>query len=333
MYDVGDDDQSQITDDTHYNLQRQHAVKLIERAWCSFRDKRMFRVLKRSICSAENSVTNEVLKKLSPNEAAVLNDPTIQAKVRFRFGGEEFPPVVMFKVFMRVGSSSTKYMSGKKMIRADSEAAQDALKLMGNRRYYDQLIMDAAQQSRFNITDVMDVSTLRDYMMLQSHEDEMPSYMGGRHNHWRELTLETLSRKDILYDIIDYINTGRRSEKLRGHYPTLPLNVVPISQPAQYECLKRLSKLKASAGPRSGRQSEQAKRRAAKMRRMYQHEEEYTSNSGVNTTYFTKDQSGPSYYPELNITDTEGDQEWENEASQLYEWSQELSVNDVDYVF
>ena len=23
----------------------------------------------------------------------------------------------------------------------------------------------------------------------------MPSYMGGRHNHWRELTLETLSRK------------------------------------------------------------------------------------------------------------------------------------------
>ena len=38
-----------------------------------------------------------------------------------RFGGEEFPPVVMFKVFIRVGSSSTKYMSGKNMIRAESE--------------------------------------------------------------------------------------------------------------------------------------------------------------------------------------------------------------------
>ena len=37
---------------------------------------------------------------------------------------------------------------------------------MGNRRYYDQLIMDAAQQSKFNITDVMDVSTIRDYMMV-----------------------------------------------------------------------------------------------------------------------------------------------------------------------
>lgn len=332
MYDIGDDNQSQITDETHYNLRRQHAVKLIERQWCSFRDKRMFRVLKRSICSAENSVTNEVLKKLSPNEAVMLNDPTIQAKVRFRFGGEEFPPVVMFKVFIRVGSSSTKYMSGKNMIRAESEAAQDALKLMGNRRYYDQLIMDAAQQSKFNITDVMDVSTLRDYMMLQSHEDEMPSYMGGRHNHWRELTLETLSRKDVLYDIIDYINTGRRSDKLRGNYPTLPLNVVPISQPLQYECLKRLSKIKAP-GRQSGRHTEQAKRRAAKMRRMYQ-QEEYSSGAEGNTTYFTKDQSGPSYYPELNITDTvTEDQDWENEASQLYEWSQELSVNDVDYVF
>ena len=329
--DDDDDYNSQITDDTQYNIQRQHAIRAIERAWCSFRDRRMFKVLKRSICSAENSVTNEVLKKLNPNEASVLNDPTISAKVRFRFGGEEFPPIVMFKVFVRVGSSTSKYISGKKMIRADSEAAQDALKLMGNRKYYDQLIKDASQKSA--ITDDFDVATLRDYMMLQAHEDEMPSYLGGRHNQWRELTLENLSRKDVLYDVVDYINNGKRSDRLRDIYPSLPVRVMPFSQPAQHDCLKRLLeyKRKKASGSQSARQSQQARRRVARMRKMYAGQEDFSTGNG-NTTFYTKEESGPSYFPELNVTMSD-DEDWENEASQLYQWSQELSFNEneLDY--
>jgi len=322
--DDDDDYNSQISDDTQYNIQRQHAVRMIERVWCSFRDKRMFKVLKRSICSAENSVTHEVLKKLNPNEASVLNDPTMSAKVRFRFGGEEFPPIVMFKVFVRVGNSTSTYISGKKMIRADSEAARDALKLMGNRKYYDQLITDAAQRS--SITDEMDVATLRDYMMLQAHEDEMPSYL------WRELTLENLGRKDVLYDVVDYINSGKRSDRLREIYPSLPMRILPTSQPAQHECLKRLLqyKKKRKDGSSSARQSQRARQRVARMRRMYGQEELSGTGNG-NTTYYTKEESGPSYFPELNVTMSEEDQEWDNEASQLYQWSQELSFNDLDY--
>ena len=295
----------------------------------------MFKVLKRSICSAENSVTTEVLRKLNPSEAEVLSDPTVAAKVRFRFGGAEFPPVVMFKVFVRVGSSTSKYMSGKKMIRANTEAARDSLKLMGNRRYYDQLITDASQKC--HITDMLDVATLRDYMMLQSHEDEMPSYLGGRHNRWRELTLENLSRKDVLYDVVDYLRNGKRSDRLREIYPTLPSRVImPHSQPAQHECLKRLLdyKNKRASGSQSARQSQTARRRVAKMRKMYGQEEVSTTGGNGNTTYYTKDDSGPSYFPELNVTESEED--WENEASQLYQWSQELSFNDqeaFDYAY
>ena len=331
--DEDEDYNSQITDDTHYNMQRQQAARLIERMWCSFRDKRMFKVLKRSICSAENSVSMEVLRKLNPSEAEVLSDPTVAAKVRFRFGGQEFPPVVMFKVFVRVGSSCSKYISGKKMIRANSDAARDSLKLMGNRKYYDQMITDASQKC--HITDMLDVATLRDYMMLQSHEDEMPSYLGGRHNQWRELTLENLPRKDVLYDVVDYLKSGKRSDRLRQMYPTLPSRIImPHSQPAQHDCLKRLLeyKSKRASGSQSARQSQQARRRVAKMRKMYGQEELSTGNG--NTTYYTKEDSGPSYFPELNVTESE-EEEWENEASQLYQWSQELSFNDheLDYAF
>eukprot|EP00116_Pleurobrachia_bachei_P006347 sb/3466609/ len=329
--DEDEDYKSQLSDDTQINLRRQQAIRMIERAWCSFRDRRMFKVLKRSICSAENSVTNEVLKKLNPKEAEVLNDPTMSAKVRFRFGGEEFPPIVMFKVFVRVGSSSSKYISGKKMIKADSDAARDALKLMGNRRYYDQLISDAAQCSA--ITDEMDVATLRDFMILQSHEDELPSYLGGRHNQWRELTLENLTRRDVMYDVVDYIKSGKRSDRLRSEFPTLPIRSLPShSQPAQYDCLRRLLayKKKATSGSDSARRSQQAKRRVARMRRLYGHED--FSNNG-NTTYYTgKEESGPSYFPELNVTVSD-EEDWENEASQLYQWSQELSFNEQDPEF
>ena len=54
-----------------------------------------------------------------------------------RFGGLEFPPTVMFKVFLTSGSSSVVYMSGKKMILPASEAAVDACERMG--RYVQRL--------------------------------------------------------------------------------------------------------------------------------------------------------------------------------------------------
>lgn len=66
----------------------------------------------------EQSWTYDILRKISPKEAELLNDPSINAKVRFRFAGIEFPPIILFKIYLV--SNGTKYISGKKIIRPAS---------------------------------------------------------------------------------------------------------------------------------------------------------------------------------------------------------------------
>lgn len=68
-------------------------------------------------------MANEVLAQLCPLEAKLLKDPTLKAVLRFRFGGTEFPPLVLFKVFLTRDGSTIIYMSGKKLIRPASEVA------------------------------------------------------------------------------------------------------------------------------------------------------------------------------------------------------------------
>jgi hypothetical protein len=41
--------------------------------------------------------------------------------VHYRFGGTEYPPMILFKVFVKCGGNGVKYYSGKKMIRAASK--------------------------------------------------------------------------------------------------------------------------------------------------------------------------------------------------------------------
>ena len=80
-------------------------------------------------------MTHEILRKLSPKEAELLQDPALNAIVRFRYiyytdhmiylfilnrlGGSQFPPIVMFKIF--ISSQTVRYISGKNMIRPTSE--------------------------------------------------------------------------------------------------------------------------------------------------------------------------------------------------------------------
>ena len=47
-----------------------------------------------------------------------------------------------------------------------SQAASDSLKLMGNRKFYDQLIADLCQREKDGITDEIDITTMKDYMKV-----------------------------------------------------------------------------------------------------------------------------------------------------------------------
>ena len=75
-----------------------------------------------------------------------------------RFGGTEFPPRIYYKVYVRRESlGGVKYLSGKTMIQpassvracilrggrsGNTQAAADALRLMGKRRFLEQMIGD-----------------------------------------------------------------------------------------------------------------------------------------------------------------------------------------------
>jgi hypothetical protein len=49
--------------------------------------------------------------------------------VYFRFGGTEYPPMILFKVFIKCGENGVKYYSGKKMIRAASKVVFESLNI------------------------------------------------------------------------------------------------------------------------------------------------------------------------------------------------------------
>ncbi|XP_041483306.1 putative uncharacterized protein CXorf58 [Lytechinus variegatus] len=330
------------------------AARSIERCWCSYRDKQMFKLLKHAVCAAEHSMTYEILRKVAPNEAHLLKDKSMKARVRFRFAGSEFPPVILFKIFTHTEGRGLKYFSGKKIIKPASDASVDACREMGHRKFYDQMIADTCQHERDKITDEIDVTTVKDYMQYISNLDEMPAYMGGRENLWRKLDLNVLPRTTILYDIIDYLNRGSISDRLRPEIPLLTTR--PLTQEEQLKHIKLISKLRTpllspipsgsvapSRGPSPGvtsRRSRQARQRASKMRKMYMSPTEDPDMVPQNTARTERlpgpdnDQSSPTPR-HLDHHGNYGDafdgevEEWEDEADKLYTWTQNLSVDDI----
>nr|XP_039271404.1 putative uncharacterized protein CXorf58 isoform X1 [Styela clava] len=267
---------------TDQELKKILAVSLIEKVYLTYRDRQMFTLLKHAICAAEQSWTHDFLRKISPLEAALLRDPSVKARVRLRFAGTEFPPIIVFKIFL-VGDG-TKYISGRKIIQPASSAASDACHLMGHRKFYDQMIVDACQYEKYKIIDEIDVTTMQDYMQYLSNMDETPSYLGGKENYWRQLTLEALPRQSIMYDIVEYLQTKSPSDRLRSELPTMMSR--PVTQEVQLQHIRAISRLQTpldllsaqhhvitarSVTPSSQtqRRSVQARRRVSRMRKLY----------------------------------------------------------------
>ena len=46
------------------------------------------------------------------------------------------------------------------------QAANDACRMMGNRKFYDQLLLDTCQHQQMKVTDPVDVTTVKDYMKV-----------------------------------------------------------------------------------------------------------------------------------------------------------------------
>lgn len=333
-------------------LVNQTAALMIEKAWIGFRDRQMFRLLKHSLCAAENSLSYEILRKVSPKEADFLADKSQQVRVRFRFGGEEFPPMIFFKIFIHSQAQKVKYMSGRKMIRPASEAAEDSLRQMGNRIFYDQILQDTIRQQQQAVCDEVDITTLKDYMQYISSLDESPAYQGGKENYWRKLTLDVLPRHTIFFDVVDFAYNNRVTPRLKQEIPLLLSR--PVTQEVQVRHIKAISKMRtpiypfgplptpskskmsmggASRSQLSSRRSKQAKLRALKMRQLYS-----KGDTGVpegdnvlddeDDVHGYKENDRDRAFVEDGEDIDEEDEEWDREGSKLYEWTQELSFND-----
>ncbi|KAJ8276389.1 hypothetical protein COCON_G00081410 [Conger conger] len=91
---------------------RQSAARRIQACWRSHQDRWLFNLLLSTVRATEHTIAPAVLCQLSPREALLLRDPSMHYKVRLRFAGSQFPPVVVFKIIDLKGG---KYLSGKKL--------------------------------------------------------------------------------------------------------------------------------------------------------------------------------------------------------------------------
>ncbi|XP_015270921.1 PREDICTED: putative uncharacterized protein CXorf58 homolog [Gekko japonicus] len=320
-------------------IQEEKAAKTIQRAWWIHVKTRLFKLLKHTICAAEHCISQDILKRVSPLEAELLKDPSILCKVRFRFAGSNFPPFIVFKIFCISGGQGSKYISGKTIITPRSEAAVDACRLMGYRKYYKQMLQDELQFKKYGVTDEVDVATVKDYMQYSSHLDETPAYFGGRHNYWRRLSLENFPRAMIMYDIMEYAQCGKMSARLRCELPFLllrPENEETYRAQLMAVCQIRfvtpkpttvspLGLVRWSAPRSSERRSYQARQKIAKMRKAYKLDKEKMEQKMDISTPLTGHQ-------EVKIPLQEGtanralfvEEEWEKEAAKLFAWSKSL---------
>ena len=83
-----------------------------------------------------------------------------------------------------------QYISGRRLIRPASDAAKDSRRQMGNRKFYDQMLVDACHHRQLGVTDEVDVTTMKEYMQYAANVDESPAYLGGKENTWRRLNLD-----------------------------------------------------------------------------------------------------------------------------------------------
>ncbi|XP_073523617.1 uncharacterized protein CXorf58 homolog isoform X2 [Phyllobates terribilis] len=317
------------------------AVIQIQRAWRCHRNKQIFTLLKHAAQAAEKCATYEILKKISPLEAELLKDPGMQCKVRFRFAGYEFPPFIVFKIFHSSGGHGSRYITGKRIIIPSSEAATDAFKLMGHRAYYEQMVYDQLEHQKYRITDVVDVATFKDYMQYTSHLDEIPAHRGGRDNCWRRLSLKNMPRTTLMYDIMDYAESGTLSSRLKAEMKLLlqlshsedvqrrQLSAVtqirsPVPPPSS-AISTYLSSLYSAAPRNSSRRSQKARRKVAKMKRFYgpgrEEEQEEDETRVVNRPLFSSEQEQSNQVMFTN-------DDWDEEAEKLYAWSQSLSLEE-----
>ncbi|CAO2623737.1 Uncharacterized protein CXorf58 homolog [Lemmus lemmus] len=213
----------------------------------------------------------------------------------FRFSGETFPPFIVYKIFFKNDGHGYKYFSGKDLLKPSSKGVADAYKIMGERKFYQQLMEDEHFFQKFKIADRVDVVTVQDYMQYCSLLDETPATSGGKNNHWRRLSLRSVPQTMMMYDIIDYAESGVMSNRLQKEMKYLLQK--PQTEEMRQHQLEIVSKVRCPSittvrpfyqpwaeqgkAKHLGRRSKQAQKKVEKMKKAYIAAKEEKASSKV----------------------------------------------------
>ncbi|XP_036083028.1 putative uncharacterized protein CXorf58 homolog isoform X3 [Rousettus aegyptiacus] len=160
----------------------------------------------------------------------------------------------------------------------------DAYKIMGRKTFHAQIMEDVHFSQKFRVADEIDIVTLKDYIQYSSLLDETPASSGGRNNCWRRLNLKNIPKTTLMYDIVDYAESGVISNRL--HKEMKYLSQKPKTEEMRQDQLRVVSKVRHSSSLPSkqtlcqpcqqqyqmkhlGRRSKQALMKAERMKKAY----------------------------------------------------------------
>ncbi|KAA6393780.1 MAG: putative IQ calmodulin-binding motif family protein [Streblomastix strix] len=81
-------------------MDQNKAAQIIQHTWRRFTDIRLFKYYRELISFHEKGQPINLLRGINPSESELL-DPAVSACVRFRLGGNYFPPMIFYKIYIR----------------------------------------------------------------------------------------------------------------------------------------------------------------------------------------------------------------------------------------
>lgn len=278
------------------------AAEIIANAWLAHRDYQIYQILRAVVSVAEGDFGRILLSRLAPLEAQFI---MTGCSVKLRLAGDTFPPKVVFKVSLN-SSGAVCYLSGRRELKDDIDGA---LQMMGERNFNSQLASDLLERKTNHlVVDEVDIGTAQDAARFRAYQEKSSATIGGKDNGWRLVDLSTLPRAAPFRDLFEIIDSGRISNLPQSFW----------AQPRNREHLQTQIELLLRDEPRLGtppkptsieeieqKRAESATQRVIKMTNLYL--------------------IGQNDQKRVDLTIVDLDPiEVDNEARELYEWSQYL---------
>lgn len=277
-------------------------IRVIERAWLAYRDRQIFQILKSVLTvGSDQNNCHLLLQRLSPVEAQLFNSQS--AEVKLRLAGESFPPKVVFKVALK--NSAVCYLSGRNEVKKD---IQGSIQMMGERNFYAQLTSDLIErQNNKKVVDQIDIGTQHDMIRFKNYQDQSIARIGGKDNQWRSVDLQNLPKAAPLRDLFEIIEAKQLSALPRQFW-TRPKNRNYFEE--QVMLLLSENRLTVPKPQPAKKRTKSAQSKASELTDQY-----FNQKTAVN-------QRAHRNEDEIKIISIET--EFDQEARELYEWSQFL---------